>query len=454
MTPLAGISRTAIDAMIARERERFAQTHPKSLPLAERARAHLFKGVPMGWMTDWASPYPIFAKEAKGAHIWDVDGNDYADFCLGDTGSMFGHSPAPIVKALSEHAARGLTYMLPTEDAVAVGELLSQTFGLPYWQVATTASDANRFVLRLSRAATGRPKILVFNGCYHGAVDDTCLRLIDGKQVPRPGLLGQVQDLTAVAKVVEFNDLPGLEKALAEGDVAAVIAEPAMTNIGMVQPAPGFHAELRRLTRKHGTLLIIDETHTISTGFGGYSRVHGLEPDIFTLGKSIAGGVPTAVYGFTAEVALMIRRAEKSVSHGFSGIGTTLSANPLQMRLIRTMVGEVMTPANYAHMEKLAARLAAGLEKAIRGHNLPWHVTRVGARVEFVFSENPPRNGSEAAACTIGQLEAPIHLYFINRGVMIAPFHNMMLCSPATAEADVDKLVGALAACLDELTRG
>jgi len=454
MTSWAGIAEARARAIYERERSRFEQSHPKSRGLAAAAKRHLHNGVPMGWMTDWASPYPIFAESASGASIRDVDGNSYADFCLGDTGSMFGHSPEPIVRTLKEHADRGLTYMLPTEDAVVVGELLSHRFGLPFWQVATTATDANRFVLRLARAVTGRPRILVFNGCYHGTVDDTYLRLIGGRQTPRPGLLGQAQDLTEIAKVVEFNDLQGLEAALIQGDIAAVICEPAMTNIGMVQPDPEFHHHLRALTRQYGTLLVIDETHTISTGPGGYTHAHRLEPDFFTLGKPIAGGIPCAVYGFTAEVAERISAATPAVDHGHTGIGTTLSANALSLRLMRVNLEEVMTPAAYAHMEKLSGSLADGLAKIIRQHKLPWHVTRVGARAEFVFTAKPPRNGSEAEAGLIAPLERTIHLYLINRGVMIAPFHNMTLCCPATSPADVAKLHGAFAECLDELTKG
>jgi len=452
MTSWAGIAEAKARGLYERERERFAATRPKSRALAEAAKRHLHNGVPMSWMTDWASPYPIFAREASGAHIRDVDGNDYVDFCLGDTGSMFGHSPAPVVRALRDYADRGITYMLPTEDAVVVGEQLAHRFGLPFWQIATTATDANRFVLRLARGVTGRPRILVFNGCYHGTVDDTYLRLIDGKQQPRPGLIGQAQDLTAIAKVVEFNDLQGLEGALSKGDIAAVICEPVMTNIGMVQPAPDFHTHLRALTRQYGTLLVIDETHCISTGPGGYTHAHRLEPDFLTLGKPIAGGIPCAVYGFTAEVAERIRKVTPKVDHGHTGIGTTLSANALSLRLIRVNLEEVMTPAASAHMERLSGELADGLAGIIRERRLPWHVTRVGARAEFVFTAKPPRNGSEAEAGLIAPLERTIHLYLINRGVMIAPFHNMTLCCPATTPADVARLHDAFAACLDELT--
>ena len=300
---LGGIPLQRIAEVFEAERASYVSLHPRSLALAGHGIAGFYQGVPMHWMCDWSMPYPFLVESAHGAVLRDVDGNEYADFCLGDTGAMFGHSPPPVVEAIERQAGRGLTYMLPTEDAIAVGRLLEERFGLPHWQVATTATDANRFALRVARAVTGRPKILVFNGCYHGTVDETFVRLVDGRAVNRPGLLGQVTDLTQLARVVEFNDPAALRAALAHGDVACVIAEPVMTNSCMVLPEPGFHAELRRLTRAAGTLLLIDETHTISTGPRGYAGAHGLEPDLFVVGKPVAGGVPASVWGFTDEVA-------------------------------------------------------------------------------------------------------------------------------------------------------
>jgi glutamate-1-semialdehyde 2,1-aminomutase len=394
-------------------------------------------------MRDWSMPYPFVVGSAQGAVLRDVDGNEYADFCLGDTGSMFGHSPPAVAEAVARQAGRGLTYMLPTEDSIAVGRLLAERFGLPHWQVATTATDANRFALRVARAVTGRPKILVFNGCYHGTVDETFVRLVNGRAVNRPGLLGQVADLTQLARVVEFNDVPALEAALAHGDVACVIAEPVMTNSCMVLPAPGFHAELRRLTREAGTLLLIDETHTISTGPGGYTRAHGLEPDLFVLGKPVAGGVPASVWAFTDEVARRLDAVRSQAPPGHSGMGTTLSANALSLAAMRATLEHVMTDEAYAHMETLAGRLEAGLQGVVGQYELPWHVVRVGARVEFVCAPGPLRNGTEAEAAHAPALEQAIHLALLNRGCLIAPFHNMMLVSPATTVAQVDSLVSA-----------
>jgi glutamate-1-semialdehyde 2,1-aminomutase len=432
-----------IAAVFEAERESYVSLHPRSLALAGHGIAGFYQGVPMHWMRDWSMPYPFLVESALGAVLRDVDGNEYADFCLGDTGSMFGHSPAPVAEAIARQAGRGLTYMLPTEDAIEVGRLLAERFGLPHWQVATTATDANRFALRVARAVTGRPKVLVFNGCYHGTVDETFVRLLDGRAVNRPGLLGQVADLTRFARVVEFNDLPALEAALAHGDVACVITEPVMTNSCMVLPEPGFHAGLRRLTREAGTLLLIDETHTISTGPGGYTRAHGLEPDLFVLGKPVAGGVPASVWGFTSDVARRLDEVRSQTPPGHSGMGTTLSANALSLAAMRATLERVMTAEAYAHMDALAGRLAAGLQQVVDQYRLSWHVVRVGARVEFICAPGTLRNGTEAEAAHVPALEQAIHLALLNRGCLIAPFHNMMLVSPATSPAQVETLCRA-----------
>ncbi|MGP2491442.1 aspartate aminotransferase family protein [Mesorhizobium sp. PUT5] len=442
-TTQGGITSARIAALRQAEAEAFRKARPKSQAKLGNGMAGFLGGVPMHWMTDWPTPFPILVDRARGATITDIDGNRLDDFCLGDTGSMFGHSPAPVARAIRRQAGRGLTYMLPSEDALAIGPLLQEKFGLPLWQIATTATDANRFALRVARAVTGREKILVFNGCYHGSVDETMVRLKDGKPVNRPGLAGEFRDLTRATKIVEFNDAPALEAALADRDVACVITEPVLTNSCMVLPDPGFHAELRRLTRAAGTLLLIDETHTISTGPGGYTRAFGLEPDLFVLGKPVAGGVPASVWGLSEEVAARYGAYERTKEPGYSGMGTTLSANPLQFAAMRATLEEVMTTENYAHMEHLARRLDAGLTAAIGRHRLPWHVARVGARVEFICAPGPLKNGGEAEAAHAPELEAAIHVALVNRGVLIAPFHNMMLVSPATTARQVDLLISA-----------
>ena len=430
--------------ILDQERARFSASHPTSAALALKAKDHWLGGVPMHWMGDWATPFAIFAKAGQGARLTDVDGLTYDDFCLADTPSMFGHGLEVVAKALADQAAKGTGFMLPTEDAAEVGQLLSARFGLPYWQTANTATDANRAAIRWARAVTGRSQILVFDGCYHGAVDDTFVSLGSGKAALKVGLVGQVHDVAAFTKVIDFNDLAALEAALAPGDVACVLAEPVMTNCGMIVPHEGYLAGLRALTRQYGTLLLIDETHTISTGPGGATVAYGLEPDIFTLGKAIAGGVPAAVWGVTSELAELMAKAAQSIGPGYSGIGTTLSGNALSLAAMKVMLTEVMTPKAYGLMLAGAERLVAGLRRVIGARGLAWSAVQVGARVELVFANPPPRNARQMRlALDHGLLEA-LHLFLINRGVLIAPFHNMMLVSPYTEDAAIDRLVAAV----------
>ncbi|WP_027794996.1 aspartate aminotransferase family protein [Paraburkholderia acidipaludis] len=447
-----GVNWDRAQRVLARERETFIAARPKSQALSARAAQHLLFGVPLHWMNDWSTPFSLYVEAARGATFTDADDHRYADFCLGDTGAMFGHAPEAVSRALAGQAQRGFTTMLPGEDAVVVAEALAERFGLPYWQFAMTASDANRFALRWARAATGRKQIVVFNGCYHGTVDDVFVDLVDGVPTQRASLLGQVHDLLPYTRVVEFNDLVALAHALADGEVACVLAEPAMTNVGMVLPEPGFWREAQALMRRHGTLLAIDETHTISSGPRGYAREHGIEPDLFVLGKPVGGGVPCAVYGFSAEFAARAQQAKFDAPPGHSGIGTTLTANMLSMSAMRATLMEVMTDVAYEHMFALAQRLADGLNDTIARHGLPWCVTRVGARTEFQFCKTPPRNGTGARAAMDDELEHIVHLYLLNRGVLITPFHNMMLVCPDTTAADVDRLLEAFDACLAELT--
>jgi glutamate-1-semialdehyde 2,1-aminomutase len=448
---IAGVRTDRLTAFAAREAATYAKARPKSAKALAKGAGTFLGGVPMHWMADWPMPHLPLVATAQGARITDIDGHKLDDFCLGDTGSMFGHSPPPVAKAIRAQARHGLTYMLPTEAALEAGSLLTDRFGDFSWQIATTATDANRFALRVARAITGRPKVLVFNGCYHGTVDETFVTLENGITVTAPGLLGQVADLTETAVCCEFNDLAGVEAALAKGDVAAILTEPVMTNSCMVLPEAGFHDGLRQLSLRYGALLIIDETHTISSGLGGYTRVHSLRPDIFVVGKCVAGGMPTAVWGLspaTAERYLIVNADRPS---GRSGMGTTLSANPMQFACLVATLDKVMTPANYAHMEKLAERLSHGLAKVIDRHAAPWHVVRVGARVEFICAPGPLKNGAEAAFAHQPQVEAAIHTALINRGTLIAPFHNMMLISPATKKAQVDHLIASFDAILSDL---
>jgi glutamate-1-semialdehyde 2,1-aminomutase len=448
---IAGIAKDRLEKLAQREAKRYAAARPKAkAALAKGADAYL-GGVPLHWMTDWPMPHLPLVARAKGARLTDIDGYEIDDFCLGDTGSMFGHSPAPVAKAIRAQAPRGLTYMLPTEDALEAGRLLQEVFGPFRWQIATTATDANRFAIRVARAITGRPKILVFNGCYHGTVDDVMVELSGSKTQNRQGLMGQVADLTLGATAVEFNDLAAVESALKTGEIAAILTEPVMTNSCMVLPDAGFHDGLRLLSRRYGALLIIDETHTISSGLGGYTAVHSLSPDMFVVGKCVAGGMPTAVWGMTDEIAQRYEEANAARPSGHSGMGTTLSANPMQFACLKATLGEVMTAKNYAHMEKLAERLSHGLAAVVARHKAPWHVVRVGARVEFICAPGPLKNGTEAVHAHQPQVEAALHTALLNRGSLIAPFHNMMLVSPATKKRQVDRLITAFNDVLTEL---
>ena len=447
------ITDSAIQAMLGREKKLYVQRNPKSQALSLEASKNWLRGVPMHWMVDWGLPFSLFIEKAQGCTLTDADHHQYTDFCLGDTGAMFGHSPKVIADVLASEALNGFTTMLPSSDAVEVGELLEDRFGLPLWQVTATASDANRAVLRWCRAITGRKKILIFNHAYHGCVDDTFVTADSGKVEMVDGLVGEPRDLTAHTKVVEFNDVPALEAALREGDVACVLAEPVMTNVGMVLPDEGFLEKLRALTIETGTLLILDETHTLSSGPGGYAKLHNIKPDGLVFGKPIAGGIPAALYGFSAEVATRIQNFLKSNGDGRSGIGTTLSGSRIQMALIKTVLKEFMTEETFAALIVLARRLERGIADVIIKYSLPWHVTRVGSRVEFMCVEAPPRCGRDASQVIHQPIDTAVHHYLLNRGVVITPFHNMMLICPATTQSDVDKLITTLDQCTDELKK-
>jgi glutamate-1-semialdehyde 2,1-aminomutase len=443
-----------LGALLERELERFRAEHPRSLELAERAKASLLGGVPMHWMVRWAGGFPVFAQEAHGSRFVDVDGIEYVDFCLGDTGAMTGHSPEPVVQAITEQAGRGITLMLPSEDAIWVGNELQRRFGLRFWQFALTATDANRFAIRIARRVTGRPKILVFNWCYHGTVDETVVTLVEGEVRPREGSVGPPVDPAETTRVAEFNDIEGLERELAHGDVACVIAEPALTNVGIVLPEPGFHDALRELTRRYGTLLVIDETHTICAGPGGYTAAHDLEPDLLTIGKPIASGIPAAAYGLSEDVARTLLEGIPDELSDVGGLGGTLAANVLSLTAMRATLSEVLTDQAFERMIAMGERFEAGVEDVIERHALPWHVVRLGCRVEYLFRSDPVRTGAEAAAGGDAELDRFMHLYALNRGILMTPFHNMALMSPVTDEDDVDAHTAMLDEAAAELMGG
>src|SRR6266513_1326400 len=447
---MPAINRDRLQALMQSEQKKFIDERPKSKALFERARKSLLGGVPMNWMAKWAGAFPPFVRDASGAEFFDVDGHRYIDFCLGDTGAMTGHSPSATVSAVHEQVARGITLMLPSEDGVWVGEELQKRFPLPYWQFALSATDANRFSIRLARQITGRSKILVFNWCYHGSVDETFITLEDGVSKPRRGNVGPPVDPSVTTKVVEFNDIDALEKALQPGDVACVLAEPAMTNVGIVHPEPGYHRQLRELTRRHGTLLIIDETHTICAGPGGYTRVENLDPDVIVFGKAIGAGIPGAAYGFSQEVADRIVAKHELENCDVGGIGGTLAGNALSLAAMRATLTKVLTKEAFDRMIPMAERWTAGVAKAIADADLPWHVTRLGCRAEYMFGPEPT-TGSQAHDAMDFELERFMHLYAMNRGILLTPFHNMALMCPQTETEDVDRHTKVFREALNEL---
>jgi glutamate-1-semialdehyde 2,1-aminomutase len=406
----------------------------------------------MPWMMAWAGGFPVVADRADGATIIDVDGHEYVDLCLGDTGAMTGHAPEPVWRAAGERLRRGTTMMLPTEDAAVVGEQLASRFGPAQWLFTLSATDANRTAIRIAREVTGRPKVVVFSYCYHGSVDEALALCVDGRTVTRPGNVGPPVDVSLTTRAVEFNDADGLEAALAHGDVALVLAEPAMTNIGIVPPVDGYHDALRSLTRAAGVLLLIDETHTLSAGPGGCTRAWGLKPDLVTVGKAIAGGVPAAALGISADVAERMWTREGADYEDVGGVGGTLAGNALSLAAARAALEEVLTEEGFAHAIAVATRLREGVEEVIASRRLPWHAVQLGCRAEYRFAPAPARTGTEAAAQGDPDLERYLHLHALNRGVLITPFHNMALCSPATPPSAADRHTEAFAAAVDELT--
>jgi glutamate-1-semialdehyde 2,1-aminomutase len=446
------LDRGRLTALLAREAEAFAAARPISRALFERAGGSLLGGVPMPWMMLWAGGFPVFTPGASGARIVDVDGHEYVDLCLGDTGAMPGHGPPAVVEAVRAQLGRGITTMLPTEDAIWVGEELSRRFGMARWLFTLTATDANRTALRLARQLTGRPLVLVFSYCYHGSVDEAfAVAGEDGATHAREGNVGPPVDPAQTTRAIEFNDLAALEAALADGLVACVLAEPAMTNMGIVLPEPGYHERLRELTRAAGTLLIIDETHTFSAGPGGCTAAWGLEPDMLTIGKAIGSGVPSGALGLSGRIGDALLADPDADYEDTGGVGGTLAGNALSAAAMRATLAHVLTEDAFAHTIPLAERFAAGVDGVIAEHGLPWHVTRLGCRAEYGFTAPPPRDGTSAHAAADHELERYLHLHALNRGVMITPFHNMALMAPATSAADVDRHTEVFAEAVAEL---
>jgi glutamate-1-semialdehyde 2,1-aminomutase len=432
------IDRERLSSLRADEERRFVESHPRSRELAERADEFLLAGVPMPWMTRWAGSFPIFLQSASGARLVDVDGVEYVDLCLGDTGAMTGHALPDVAEAVAARATSGITTMLPSEDAIWVAQELSRRFGLPQWQFAMTATDANRFVLRFARHVTRRPRIAVMEWCYHGTVDEAFATLDGDRVVPRPELLGAPVDVALTTAVIPFNDAEALDRRLAEGDVACLLMEPALTNIGIVLPDEGYLQAVREITRRHGVLLVNDETHTLCAGPGGATAAWGLEPDLLVVGKPIAGGVPLAAYGMTEEVASLLRGPMRGHGIDLAGVGGTLTANALSLAAARAALSTSLREEDFSVAIPLAEQFTAGVTRVIEEHGLPWHVQRLGCRAEYWFGP-PPRNGADAAAAMDDDLEGFLHLWALNRGVLLTPFHNMSLFSPHHTADDVDR---------------
>lgn len=445
------LNREKLKSLYDREAQRFVAEHPRSAELYKHAQNSLLGGVPMNWMKKWAGPFPVFVAKAKGAHFTCVDGHEYIDLCLGDTGAMTGHSPDVVAEAVAERLREGITLMLPTEDALFVGEDLKRRFGLPYWQFTLTATDANRFSIRIAREITQRPKILVFNYCYHGTVDETFSTVHDRQVGPRRGNIGPPVNPAETTRVVEFNDLNALEHALKHCDVACILAEPAMTNVGIILPEGDFWKDAQALAKRYGALFIADETHTICAGPGGCTAEWHLEPDMLVFGKAIGSGIPGATYGCSEEVAQRISARIHLEDCDVGGIGGTLAGNALSLAAMRATLENILTAANFQKMIPLAHRFNDGVSAEIRKHGLPWNVQRLGCRAEYTFREAPPRNGWESAAAGDFELERFLHLYALNRRVLLTPFHNMALMCPETTQADIDQHTAVFAEAANEL---
>ena len=450
---LATIDRNRLTALIDRERAAYRANFPASADAFAAGGKHLLGGVPMTWMRMWAGGFPLYHATASGARLVDIDGHEFIDFCLGDTAAMAGHSPAAVQAAVSRRYAElgGATTMLPTQDAAWVAAELTRRFGPAQWSFTLTSTDANRWAIRLARQLTRRPKIAVFSYCYHGSVDETFIVATAQGPCPRPGNVGAPVDPRETTRVAEFNDPGALERELSHGDVAAVLMEPALTNIGIVLPEAGYLDTVRQLTRQHGTLLINDETHTFSAGPGGCTAAWGLEPDMVTIGKSIAGGVPAGAYGLTADLAERILADQAADIEDTGGVGGTLAGNALSLAAMRATLGEVLTDEAFDGMIAVATRFTAGVRSVLDSRRLPWTIAQLGARAEYRFCPSPPRTGGQSEAAADPELDEYLHLYLINRGILMTPFHNMALMCPATTDADADAHTAVFAAAADDL---
>jgi glutamate-1-semialdehyde 2,1-aminomutase len=438
------------------EDTRFHAARPRSLALWQRAQAVMPNGVPMAWHRSSYHHLPLWVSEGRGARFTDVDGHSYSDFNIADMSMFCGYAPGPVVRAVAECMARGNQFLLPNEDAIVVSEELGRRYGLPKWQYTLSATQANIEVLRVARVVTGRDKLLVFDGKYHGHFDQALVEpAADGSLVAEES--GLPQDVTAHTVVVPFNDDAALAQALRRGDIALVLTEPALTNnFGLILPDPGFHARLRQLCFETGTLLALDETHTQVVGPGGLIRQWSLEPDFVSAGKSIAAGVPFGAWGMTDHIARYLNQEKGPDGERINlvAIGGTLFGNALSMAAARATMLEVLTPDAYANTQRLGTRLAEGMRTAVGKAGLPWHIHHLGPRSGYTFRETPVRNADEARACQDPLLARLIRVWLANRGVWEAIVGaGPVVPVPATV-ADVDAYLVAWQELLEALTAG
>ncbi len=447
------IDRRKLAEIKAREDAAFIEARPKSMELWARAKGSMPNGVPMSWhRTSYDHP-PLWVVEGHGGHFRDVDGHDYADFNIADMSMFGGYGPEPVVEALAARAAAGGQFLLPTEESIWVAEELTRRYGLPMWQFTSSATHANTEAIRIARAATGRDKVLFFEGKYHGHFDEVLVESDErGRLMPEEG--GLPTNVTERTKLVPWNDPEALAAALAPGDVAIVITEPAMTNnVGLLLPADDWHAQLRAITLAAGTLLAYDETHTQVVGPGGLTSMWDLHPDFVTIGKSIAAGVPLGAYGMSAEVAEVIQRpGGRDDGREQVAIGGTLFGNPLSMAAAKATMSRVLTPEAYAHTHRLGAMLADGIEKTISEAGLPWTTHRFWPRSGTTFAPSMPRNAREAYASKDVELILAFRIYLANRGVWEAIVGAGPTCSVPATEDDVSRYVDAYSGLVRELT--
>ena len=440
-----------LDSLREREVARFRARIPRSRALYEQSRRLMPSGVPSSWMAAFYPGTEIFVSRGAGARFEDVDGNSYLDMTQSDLSMVCGFGPEAVTRAVAQRFAAGSHFLLPTEDAIAVCGLLASRFGMPFWQFTLSASAANTEAIRIARLATGRDKVLLFAGKYHGHIDETLVTV--KAEVGEPGHHGLPRGVEQHTIIVPFNDLDAVEAALRQGDVACILAEPVMTNMGVIHPDDGFLSNLRALTRRMGALLIIDETHTQVAAFGGFTRAWRLEPDILTLGKCVGGGVPIGAYGLTAELSdLVERNTEPRVVDGKTlAIGGTTYGNALNMAAARAALESVLTEAGYERVARLGAVLADGIDRLIAQRDLPWRAYRLGNRSGICLDRTLPRNAAEAARCVSNPLNHAMRPFMANRGIWEPIYIHGPSASFAHTDADIATYLGALDALLDRI---